>query len=126
MVGQEKFTLAYKKILSKSIFTDRQIEVLLDYLIKKDNDERISKDSYVYTFSGRRYNKGVYFRILKQSIKNINKVIFSVILLSYLEVISHDDITRLVLILLNSEYENLDDIVDLIERKINNLVRRRL
>jgi len=126
MTEDEKFSLLYKKILSRSIFTDRQMEVLLDYLIKKDNDERISKDSYVYTFLKKKYNKGVYFRILRQSIRNINRVIFSVILLSYLEIISHDDITKLAQILLSSEYDNLDEIVDFIEKKIDSIVRRKI
>lgn len=124
MIENEKISLLYKKILNKSIFTDRQVEVLLDYLTKKDNDERISRNSYVYTFLKRKYNKGVYFRILKQSVKNISKVIFSVILLSYLEIISHDDITRLAQILLNSEYDNLDYVIDLLEKKIVNTIKR--
>jgi|GEM_PF-3749238 len=126
MIENEKFSLLYKKILNKSIFTDRQVEVLLDYLTKKDNDERISRNNYVYTFLKRKYNKGVYFRILKQSVKNISKVIFSVILLSYLEIISHDDITRLAQILLNSEYDNLDDVIDLLEKKIANTIKKKM
>ena len=128
MKNGSNFTLTFKKILNRSVFTERQTEVLLDYLQKKENGEKISYEGYVITHQGRKYRKSVYFRILKQAMTNFKKVIFSVILLTHLGIISHDEISKLISIILDMETteEAVAEIIEILERNIEKKMRKRM
>jgi len=126
MSYDKEYTFLLKKIIKKSIFTEKQLKILLDYLNKRENEREISKGETVITLYGDLYKKGVYFRILKQSINNVKRVIFSLVILTYLDIISHEDITKLMTLINDMSqdemYEFLKKMEDLIERQI----RRRI
>jgi len=124
MEYDKKLTLTCQKLINKSIFTKNQIEILLDYLLKKNNKIRISNREWVLLYTGKRIKKGVYFRILKQAVTNLKKIFFSMILLSYLKITSHHDITKLMSYFYEKEMnEEIENAIENIELEIERMIR---
>jgi len=124
MRNDKKLTLTCQKLVNKSIFTENQLEILLDYLLKRNNKIRISNKEWVLLYTGKKIKKGVYFRILKQAITNLKKTFFSIILLSYLKITSHHDITKLISFFYEREMdEEIERAIEAIELEIERMIR---
>ena len=80
---KSNFSIIIQKIIKKSLFTERQIEIIL----KK---KRLLDDDFSLNIT-----KGAYYRQVVQSRKKIEGLYYSIILLQGLDVISPDDITSL-------------------------------
>ena len=80
---KSNFNMIIQKIIKKSLFTERQIEIIL----KK---KRMLGDDFSLDIT-----KGAYYRQVVQSRKKIEGLYYSIILLQGLDVISPDDITSL-------------------------------
>lgn len=122
----KEYTFLLKKLIKKSIFTEKQLKTLLDYLSKRENEEEISKGDTVTTIYGDLYKKGVYFRILKQSINNVKKTIFSLVILTYLDIISHEDITKLITLINDMSQEEIYEFLQKMEDLIEKQIRRKI
>ena len=118
----EKLTPIYQKLLNNSIFTEKQILVLLDYLLKKEVGSPISSGDQVTLFNKDKIVKGVYFRILNQAISKFKKLIYSVMLLNYLDIIDVTSIDKI-----TSQIMSSDDpeILDLIDKHIDKIIKER-
>jgi len=118
----EKLTPIYQKLLNNSIFTEKQILVLLDYLVKKEVGSPISSGDQVTLFNKDKIVKGVYFRILNQAISKFKKLIYSVMLLNYLDIIDVTSIDKI-----TSQIMSSDDpeILDLIDKHIDKIIKER-
>ena len=81
--SKSNFNIIIQKIIKKSLFTERQIEIIL----KK---KRMLGDDFSLNIT-----KGAYYRQVVQSRKKIEGLYYSIILLQGLDVISPDDITSL-------------------------------
>ena len=77
--GKSNFNIIIQKIIKKSLFTERQIEIIL----KK---KRMLDDGFSLNIT-----KGAYYRQVVQSRKKIEGLFYSIILLQGLDVISLDD-----------------------------------
>jgi len=75
---EPNFNNILKQIIKKSLFTQRQIEIILNY-----------KNLVEYEFS---ISKGAYFRQVSQSRKKLMGLYYSIILLRGLGVLLPDDI----------------------------------
>jgi len=66
--------------------------------------------------------KGVYFRILNQAISKFKKLIYSVMLLNYLDIIDVTSIDKI-----TSQIMSSDDpeILDLIDKHIDKIIKER-
>ena len=80
---KSNFSIIIQKIIKKSLFTERQIEIILKKKRMLDDDFSLS------------ITKGAYYRQVIQSRKKIEGLYYSIILLQGLDVISPDDITPL-------------------------------
>jgi len=118
----EKLTPIYQKLLNNSIFTEKQILVLLDYLVKKEIGSSISSGDQVTLFNKDKIVKGVYFRILNQAINKFKKLIYSVMLLNYLDIFDVTSIDKI-----TSQIISSDDleILDLIDKHIDKMIKER-
>jgi len=118
----EKLTPIYQKLLNNSIFTEKQILVLLDYLVKKEIGSPISSGDQVTLFNKYKIVKGVYFRILNQAINKFKKLIYSVMLLNYLDIFDVTSIDKI-----TSQIISSDDleILDLIDKHIDKMIKER-
>ena len=76
---KSNFSIIIQKIIKKSLFTERQIEIIL----KK---KRMLGDDFNLNIT-----KGAYYRQVVQSRKKIEGLYYSIILLQGLDVISPDD-----------------------------------
>jgi len=81
--GKSNFNIIIQKIIKKSLFTERQIEIIL------------KKKKMLYDDISLNITKGAYYRQVVQSRKKIEGLYYSIILLQGLDVISPDDITSL-------------------------------
>jgi len=77
--SKSNFNIIIQKIIKKSLFTERQIEIIL----KK---KRMLGDGFSLNIT-----KGAYYRQVVQSRKKIEGLYYSIILLQGLDVISPDD-----------------------------------
>ena len=77
--SKSNFNIIIQKIIKKSLFTERQIEIIL----KK---KRMLGDDFSLNIT-----KGSYYRQVVQSRKKIEGLYYSIILLQGLDVISPDD-----------------------------------
>jgi len=77
--SKSNFNIIIQKIIKKSLFTERQIEIIL----KK---KRMLGDDFSLSIT-----KGAYYRQVVQSRKKIEGLYYSIILLQGLDVISPDD-----------------------------------
>ena len=77
--SKSNFNIIIQKIIKKSLFTERQIEIIL----KK---KRMLGDDFSLNIT-----KGAYYRQVVQSRKKIEGLYYSIILLQGLDVISLDD-----------------------------------
>jgi len=77
--SKSNFNIIIQKIIKKSLFTERQIEIIL----KK---KRMLGDDFILNIT-----KGAYYRQVVQSRKKIEGLYYSIILLQGLDVISPDD-----------------------------------
>jgi len=109
------FNTIIKEIIKKSLFTERQIEIILKQ--KKMLDVEFS------------VSKGAYYRQLAQSRSKIESVYYTLILLQALDVIltSSDVISRLaeqVNVMKDGNFtpENEDQIIDVIQKTVKQLV----
>ena len=109
------FNTIIKEIIKKSLFTERQIEIILKQ--KKMLDVEFS------------VSKGAYYRQLAQSRSKIESVYYTLILLQALDVIltSSDVISRLaeqVNVMKDGSFtpENEDQIIDVIQKTVKQLV----
>ena len=109
------FNTIIKKIIKKSLFTERQIEIILKQ--KKMLDVKFG------------VSKGAYYRQLAQSRRKIESVYYTLILLQALDVIltSSDVISRLaeqVNVMKDGNFapENEDQIIDVIQKAVKQLV----
>ncbi len=76
---KSNFNIIMQKIIKKSLFTERQIEIILKKKRKLDGDLSLN------------ITKGAYYRQVIQSRKKIEGLYYSIILLQGLDVISLDD-----------------------------------
>ena len=118
----EKLTPIYQKLLNNSIFTEKQILVLLDYLVKKEIGSPISSGDQVTLFNKYKIVKGVYFRILNQAINKFKKLIYSVMLLNYLDIFDVTSIDKIISQIISSD--DLE-ILDLIDKHIDKMIKER-
>ena len=81
--SKSNFNIIIQKIIKKSLFTERQIEIILKKKRMLDDDFSLN------------ITKGAYYRQVVQSRKKIEGLYYSIILLQGLDVISPDDITSL-------------------------------
>ena len=109
------FNTIIKEIIKKSLFTERQIEIILKQ--KKMLDVEFS------------VSKGAYYRQLAQSRSKIESVYYTLILLQALDVIltNSDVISRLaeqVNVMKDGSFtpENEDQIIDVIQKTVKQLV----
>ena len=109
------FNTIIKEIIKKSLFTERQIEIILKQKKMLDVEFGVSK--------------GAYYRQLAQSRSKIESVYYTLILLQALDVIltNSDVISRLaeqVNVMKNGSFtpENEDQIIDVIQKTVKQLV----
>ena len=109
------FNAVIKEIIKKSLFTERQIEIILKQKKMLDVEFGVSK--------------GAYYRQLAQSRSKIESVYYTLILLQALDVIltSSDVISRLaeqVNVMKDGNFapENEDQIIDVIQKAVKQLV----
>jgi len=109
------FNTIIKEIIKKSLFTERQIEIILKQKKMLDVEFGVSK--------------GAYYRQLAQSRSKIESVYYTLILLQALDVIltNSDVITRLaeqVNVMKDGSFtpENEDQIIDVIQKTVKQLV----
>ena len=109
------FNTIIKEIIKKSLFTERQIEIILKQKKMLDVEFGVSK--------------GAYYRQLAQSRSKIESVYYTLILLQALDVIltSSDVISRLaeqVNVMKDGSFtpENEDQIIDVIQKAVKQLV----
>ena len=109
------FNTIIKEIIKKSLFTERQIEIILKQKKMLDVEFGVSK--------------GAYYRQLAQSRSKIESVYYTLILLQALDVIltSSDVISRLaeqVNVMKDGSFtpENEDRIIDVIQKTVKQLV----
>ena len=77
--GKSNFNIIIQKIIKKSLFTERQIEIILKKKRMLGGDFSLN------------ITKGAYYRQVVQSRKKIEGLYYSIILLQGLDVISPDD-----------------------------------
>ena len=109
------FNTIMKEIIKKSLFTERQIEIILKQKKMLDVEFGVSK--------------GAYYRQLAQSRSKIESVYYTLILLQALDVIltNSDVISRLaeqVNVMKDGSFtpENEDQIIDVIQKAVKQLV----
>ena len=109
------FNTIIKEIIKKSLFTERQIEIILKQKKMLDVEFGVSK--------------GAYYRQLAQSRSKIESVYYTLILLQALNVIltNSDVISRLaeqVNVMKDGSFtpENEDQIIDVIQKTVKQLV----
>ena len=109
------FNTIIKEIIKKSLFTERQIEIILKQKKMLDVEFGVSK--------------GAYYRQLAQSRRKIESVYYTLILLQALDVIltNSDVISRLaeqVNVMKDGKFapENEDRIIDVIQKTVKQLV----
>jgi len=109
------FNTIIKEIIKKSLFTERQIEIILKQKKVLDVEFGVSK--------------GAYYRQLAQSRSKIESVYYTLILLQALDVIltNSDVISRLaeqVNVMKDGSFtpENEDQIIDVIQKTVKQLV----
>ena len=109
------FNTIIKEIIKKSLFTERQIEIILKQKKMLDVEFGVSK--------------GAYYRQLAQSRSKIESVYYTLILLQALDVIltNSDVISRLaeqVNVMKDGSFtpENEDQIIDVIQKTVKQLV----
>ena len=109
------FNTIIKEIIKKSLFTERQIEIILKQKKLLDIEFGVSK--------------GAYYRQLAQSRSKIESVYYTLILLQALDVIltNSDVISRLaeqVNVMKDGSFtpENEDQIIDVIQKTVKRLV----
>ena len=109
------FNTIIKEIIKKSLFTERQIEIILKQKKVLDIEFGVSK--------------GAYYRQLAQSRSKIESVYYTLILLQALDVIltNSDVISRLaeqVNVMKDGSFtpENEDQIIDVIQKTVKQLV----
>jgi len=109
------FNTIIKEIIKKSLFTERQIEIILKQKKILDVEFGVSK--------------GAYYRQLAQSRSKIESVYYTLILLQALDVIltNSDVISRLaeqVNVMKDGKFtpENEDQIIDVIQKTVEQLV----
>jgi len=112
---KSNFNTIIKEIIKKSLFTERQIEIIL------------KQKKVLYVEFG--VSKGAYYRQLAQSRRKIEGVYYTLILLQSLDVIltSSDVISRLaeqVNVMKDGSFtpENEDQIIDVIQKTVKQLV----
>jgi len=109
------FNTIIKEIIKKSLFTERQIEIILKQKKMLDVEFGVSK--------------GAYYRQLAQSRSKIESVYYTLILLQALDVIltNSDVISRLaeqVNVMKDGSFtpENEDQIIDVVQKTVKQLV----
>jgi len=112
---KSNFNIIIKEIIKKSLFTERQIEIILKQKKVLDVEFGVSK--------------GAYYRQLAQSRSKIESVYYTLILLQALDVIltNSDVISRLaeqVNVMKDGSFtpENEDQIIDVIQKTVKQLV----
>jgi len=113
--NMSNFNIIIKEIIKKSLFTERQIEIILKQKKMLDVEFGVSK--------------GAYYRQLAQSRSKIESVYYTLILLQALDVIltNSDVISRLaeqVNVMKDGNFtpENEDQIIDVIQKTVKQLV----
>jgi len=113
--NKSNFNTIIKEIIKKSLFTERQIEIILKQKKMLDVEFGVSK--------------GAYYRQLAQSRSKIESVYYTLILLQALDVIltNSDVISRLaeqVNVMKDGSFtpENEDQIIDVIQKTVKQLV----
>ena len=112
---KSNFNIIIREIIKKSLFTERQIEIILKQKKLLDVEFGVSK--------------GAYYRQLAQSRSKIESVYYTLILLQALDVIltNSDVISRLaeqVNVMKDGSFtpENEDQIIDVIQKTVKQLV----
>ena len=81
-----------KKLIKNSYLTHTQLEILLDYITRKQRGVRIKNVDDSITVGKKKIKRGTYYRILKSARNKIAKAILTMILITSLDIISHHDI----------------------------------
>ena len=84
-----------KKLIKNSYLTHTQLEILLDYITRKQKGIRIKNLDDTTIVRGRKIKRGTYYRILKTARNKIAKTILTMILITSLDIISHHDIINI-------------------------------
>ena len=113
--NESNFNIIIQEIIKKSLFTERQIEIILKKKKMLDVEFGVSK--------------GAYYRQLAQSRSKIESVYYTLILLQALDVIltNSDVISRLaeqVNVMKDGSFtpENEDQIIDVIQKTVKQLI----
>jgi len=80
-VEEIHFNIIYKDILANSLFTDRQMCIIYESLVKRKNVDGISR--------------GAYYRQLKQCRHKIVGILYSILLLQSIGAIDHQSLSIL-------------------------------
>ncbi|GEM_PF-6427616 len=84
-----------KKLIKNSYLTHTQLEILLDYIARKQRGVQIKNIDNTITIGKKKIKRGSYYRILKAARNKIAKVILTMILITSLDIISHHDIINI-------------------------------
>lgn len=107
-----------KKLIKESYFTHTQLQILLDYIYRKERKIPISTKKDEVILYNKKIKRGAYYRTLNKSKNKIYKSIITMILITSLGVISHHDITSLLnkTSSLDIDIENLEIYENLIKK----------
>lgn len=108
-------------LLKESIFTKNQIYTLLDYQWKKARRIKIKTENDKVTIGERKIRRETYYNILKSCRIKIKKLLASIILLIYLNVISYDHITTIINLLKDLQERRDITILDTILDELNKI-----
>jgi hypothetical protein len=84
-----------KKLLKNSYLTHIQLEILLDFIFKKQHRMPIKTSNDMVRLSNRTVKRGTYYRILRQARDKLSKSIITLLLATKLDIISHQDVTNI-------------------------------
>ena len=107
-----------KKLVKESYFTHTQLQILLDYIYRKEKKIPITSQKKEVVLHNKKIKRGTYYKTLDKSKNKIYKSIITIILITSLGIISHDDITSLLnkTTFLDIDIENLEVYEKLIEK----------
>lgn len=107
-----------KKLIKESYFTHTQLQILLDYIHRKEEKIPITSQRGEVVLYNKRIKRGTYYKILDKSKNKIYKSIVTMILVTSLGIISHYDVTSLLnkTTSLDIDIDNLEVYENLIKR----------
>ncbi len=112
-----------KKLIKHSYLTHTQLEILVDYISKKQKGKRIKNNNDTIILEQKIIKRGTYYRILKTARSKIAKTILTLILITSLDIISHHDIINILektssLDITLENIEIYDQLIEMIEQSV--------